>query len=421
MSNINEVGLINIFDVDLFNFNRSIKLNISNFVQTIDIYESLDNQTIQADFFIVEGIDLISTFPIIAEEHIDLSFSSNDNKTISFSFFVQSIELNRTNTMGNKRSYVLRCVTNDFLKNSFTTFSKRYKDIGYDTAIKNVISNQLKSEKSVFVENTLGKFDYMVNRLRPLQVIDLISDLASSKENKSSLFYFYEDNSRYNFVTIDYLIKQRIETANERNFYYEPAMIAGDMEKKLAYRNILSYQITTQGNNVEKLKSGSMRNRINQFDISTGDYYHSIEYINSLYGGNFLIGGNDVDFNSEAFNNFAGSSLAYSKLLVMDTLRREEQPFNLEQEVFKRAYKIKINQFNVNMRIYGDTDIMVGDVINMNVKEFSGTDENPDQKLTSGPYFIYSLRHHLVKDENGDKFMYNMIFDLKKPNLTMVN
>jgi hypothetical protein len=421
MSVINEVGIISVFDVDLFNFNRSIKLNISNFVQTIDIYESLDNQTIQADFFMVEGVDLISTFPIIGEEHIELSFSSNDNKTLSFSFFLQSIELNRTNVMGNKRSYVLRCVTQDYIKNSFTTFSKRYKDIGYNTAIKSILSEQLKSEKSVFVENTLGRFDFMVNGLRPLQVVDLIRALAISKENSSSLFYFYEDSSGYNFVTIDHLIKQRIETANERNFYYEPAMIAGDMEKKLAYRNILSYQITTHGSNVEKLKSGSMRNRINQFDISTGDYYHSIEYINSLYGGNFLIGGNDVDFNSEAFNNFAGSSLAYSKLLVMDTLRREEQSFNLEQEVFKRAYKIKINQFNVNMRIYGDTDIMVGDVINVNVKEFSGTDENPDQKLTSGPYFIYSLRHHISKTENGDKLMYNMVFDLKKPNLTMVN
>jgi hypothetical protein len=337
----------------LYNFARSKELNIYNLVRSFDIFESIENQTLQADFYLVDGIELINYFPLAGEEYIEVSFQTPQKTLLTYNFFVESIVAQKSNDQSNAKFYSLRCVTKDFLTNSYTLYSKRYKDMDYKEALSSVLKTELKSNKSVNIESTIGKFDYVVNQVRPFQTINLICERAVSASNKSSLFYFYEDNQGYHFTTLEKLIEERKPGAESKQFFYDTANRSSPYETVLNYRNILSYETTTQGSSIDKIKSGAMRNQVREFDIMTGDYYTKYEYNNTSDHMIFKKTDNSEDMNSSLFNSTATEMPAVSRMVVKDGLRPDMK--HNESIRYKRAFANKISQYGLRLRVYGDT------------------------------------------------------------------
>ena len=420
MSNLpNEVADVNIVgdQIMLYNFNRSKSQNILNLVNEIDIYESLTNNTLSADIGISEGIELLNNFPMNGEEYIEFSIEKPGRKTISYSFFVESITAVTTSDNSMIKNYVLRCVTKDFLMNSFQLYSKRYRDLGYDESITQVIRQDLKSGKDLKVEKTKGKFDYVVNNVRPFQVVDLITERAVSAEgNKSSVFFFYEDNERYNFVTLEKLIEERKPIANSVVFVYDTSNRAADYDKVINVRNILSYQTTNQGSSIQKVKTGRMANQVRQFDILHGTYYEMFEYNNTSDSSNYKKTDDNIDFNSDAFNAMVTSMPGRSSFVCKDGTRPEmEHNKNIH---WQRPFQEKISQYGVSIRVYGDTDILVGDMVKLDIPEITGVTQEPEkQEIFSKNYIIFNQRHMLKKRDDG-RYNYHMTLDLRKPNLS---
>ena len=92
-------------EIILKTFSGGNKLNIKNLVKSFDIYESLDNYTIAADFYIAEGIELMNEFPLGGEETIELTIQTPSRKALTYKFFVESIQGLTTNDMSNLRQY----------------------------------------------------------------------------------------------------------------------------------------------------------------------------------------------------------------------------------------------------------------------------------------------------------------------------
>lgn len=416
MSENNDVGIVEIVgrEITLFNFDGTKKLNIYNFVQTIDVFESLENYTLQAEIYVQEGIDLLNNFPLGGEEYIEFAIQTPGRKELKYRFFVESIIGATTNEAGLMRSYKLRCCTEDFLVNAFTLFTKRYTGMDYSDAINEVITVDLQSDKSVAIESTKGKFDYVVNSVRPFQVIDLLTERAVSSDNKSSLFFFYEDSDQYNFVTFEKLIKDRKAGVKEKEFYYDVSNKGADNAKAVNARNILSYQINSIGSSVDKVKRGSLRKQVREFDISTGDYFLVQEYNNASDHMQFEKTDGSYDHNSAKYNEFATTMPAVISMTVKDGLRPEmEHNRNLH---FKGPFADKLAQNAVNIRVYGDTNMLVGDMIYLSLPEASGaTEDRQEQEIYSGNYIIKDLRHHIRLNEQN-RFQHFMVMDVRKPN-----
>jgi hypothetical protein len=399
----------------LFDFKKTKFQNIYNLVKSVDIYESLNNYTLQADFYIADGIELLNYFPIAGEEHILLSFETPSRAMITYEFFVTSIVAQKSNDQSNLKTYILRCVTKDYLKNSHTLFSKRYTNMDYDAALNTVIKQDLKSSKPLNVESTKGKFDYVVNGVRPLQVVNLITERAVSAKYKSSFFVFYEDNQGYHFTTIEKLIEERKSGAADKEFVYDTSNRLNDYEKVINFRNILSYETLTQGTTVDKVKSGAFKNQVREFDISTGDYYNKYEYVNPSDQMSFQKTDNVFDFNSDAFNAEVIDMPATSKMVLKDG-KRPDMKHN-EVIHMKRAFFDRIQQYGLRIRVYGDTSIRVGDIIKASLPDISGVTVEPEQqKIYSENYIIIGLKHILDQKVNA-KFEHYMILDIRKPNM----
>lgn len=416
---INDVGdvIVDGASVMLYNFTGSNDENIYPLIQRIDVYESLMNYTLSADIYVAEGIELLNNFPMNGEEFIRFSIQTPERKKINYDFFVESIENVTATENAMLKYYVLRCVTRDFLKNAHTLYSKRYTDLTYDVALKKVITEDLGSSKDVLIEATKGKFDYTVNNVRPFQVVDLIKERSvSGEDNKSSLFFFYEDNERYNFVTLEKLITARKAKASSFRYYYDIANRGSNYEEVINIRNILSYMVLNQGSSINKIRRGRMSNQVREFDIYHGTYYDKYEYINLTDFRKFKETDEKVDFNSDAFNAEVASSPGKSSIVFKDSTRPEME--HNKNICFKGPYHERISQYGLNIRVYGDTNILVGDMIEVNMPEISGiTNEPKVQDVYSGNYIIFSQNHSLIKAGDDGRFKHYMNLDIRKPNL----
>lgn len=396
--------------IELFNFDYSKKLNIKNLIRSIDFFASIDNNTLCADIYIAEGIELLTNFPIRGEEWISINFQTPQEGTpIRCTFFVDKVSEIRSSENGNLRSYVLRCSTEDYLKNSYMMYSKKYNN-GYVECINDILNNEIGTRHSINIEGTKGIFDYMVNRVRPFQAIDLIKERAISDVNKSSLFYFFQqfhNTMQYNFCTLEHLMKK----SSTRKYVYKSNERAKDLGEQNYINSILSYEILNRGDSVSKVMNGAIRNQIKEFNIKTGEYFKTYEY-NKSDGSYHKLDGSK-DFNSSSYLNMVTEKPALVEMVVKDPTREEN--FHNENIHWKRPYESRVNQFSMRIRVYGDTNVDVGHVIDLEFPEVTGA-EKKIERVYSGKYLIIELCHRFDKRDTGT-FEHYMILKVIKTHM----
>lgn len=402
--------------IALKKFNGSGNLNIHNLVTKFEIVESLDTHTVTADFYLSEGIDLPNEYPMGGEETIEVKIQTPGRGVCNYKFFVESVRAMRTNDESNMRSYILRCTTKDFLKNSFSVYTKRYKDKLYHEALAEVITQDLGAEfPLVTVESTKGKFDYVVNEKRPFQVVDIIKERAVSAEgNLSSIFVFYQDWKGYHFTTVEKLIEERKGGAAGKEFFADTNQRIADMGDAINVRNILSYETTSQGSSVDKVMKGAMYTQIREYDLHRGTYYPLKEYINPAHQGAFKKTDDAIDFNSGEYNSYTTALPGVTRMAVKDGTRPEMEHNNNIH--WGRGFTPRMFQYAVRFRTYGDTDMRVGDVVKLKLPVISGTTgSRPQSKIFSQNYIVVNLKHVCQKQHLG-KFEHFLVMDVAKPN-----
>jgi hypothetical protein len=176
---------------------------------------------------------------------------------------------------------------------------------------------------------------------------------------------------------------------------------------------ILSYEVISQGRQINKTISGAMRTQIRQFDILRGTYYETEEYINQSDHGSYAKIDAGIDLNSGDFNSFTQEYPSVSKMTVKDSLRPEmEHNKNIH---YQRPFIERMSQQGVRIRIYGNTDMRVGDVVTLEVPEISGVTRKPKPvDIFSNNYIITALKHRCDKNQDNS-FTHTMVYELRKP------
>lgn len=414
-SNTSDVSAIDIANEEILitNYSGGSKRNIYNLVTGFDIFSSIENNTLSADFYISDGTDLMNTFPLGGEEFIEFTAKTPGRASRSFRFFVDRIEGQSAKSNSMVQTYVLRCVTEDWHKNSYKLISKRYKDKDYDVALNECIVQDLGAAAPI-VDATKGKFDYVVNRVRPFQVVDLIKERAVHPKYKSSLFVFYEDFEGYKFKCLEDLMTK----GGKYEFSYDISNRASNYDKVINFRNILSLEMMPINSSVEKVVRGAVRNQVRQFDLLHGDYWEMSEYDGSGMWKDYeqMAGDNaPSDHNSSAFTGAATESPGVSTMVFKDSLRPEME--HNKSLHYLRAFEDRFISNGYRIRTYGDTSIMAGEAVNLTIPVISGTTEEPQQQeVRSGVYLIRDLRWICEKSSDG-LFNHYCVMDVRKPHL----
>ena len=409
MSQPKDPAHVEISKIEITTFSGGNPRDIKHIVHSFDIFESLDNYTVTADFYLAEGVDLQQLLPMGGEEMINITLQTPGKAAITYKLFAHTIEGMKSNDQAMLKTYRISCCTKDFLLNASQKYTKRYTEMKYDAALQAVLTDMGAEESIQELEPTIGKFDYVVNNVRPFQTISLIKERAISPDNKSCSYVFYQDNKGYNFQTIEKIIKDRKGGAVE--FKYNPGQRLNPYES-VNYRNILHYETLGQGNSVRKVQAGGQKNQVREFDFHRGTYYKKEEYVNQSDQGSFAHTDDNNDFNSGDFNGFT-QKLPGRTLMTIKDATRPDMKHN-EKIHYQRAFREKLVQHQLRVRVYGDTNFRVGDVVRLVIPEITGVSRPVNQQeIFSEKYIITNLKHRCNASRAGG-FEHFMIMDVSK-------
>lgn len=356
----------------------------------IDIYESILQPMIYGEIIVADSIGLLRGFPILGEETLHIKFRTPTLTVIDLKLSVYSISNIEPSDNNKLNMYTLKLCSPELLTNATQLMNKRYKN-QISTTIRNIVSTELKSKKTIQVEATRGIDDHLISHLTPMETIDKFRHRAVSPTNASSSYLFFENPQGYHFKTLEGLIRAGKTKVADKVFFHDDNL---DIKvSQIRFRDILDYKEIVDQDSIEKLHSGSFLNVVNKFDILTGNLKKVI-YKNELFENVFVNTADTPKNNTAAFKNEHGKTPARQFLVPFSS--EHDEDYIGEKVGILHAFVEKVVQNIMIMLIYGDSSITIGDVITCSFSLVNGLTGTAGSKQVTNNYLVSMVRHQIT-------------------------
>lgn len=410
-------GDIELLKIMLTNEAGTKTYDLMHQVKGIEIYESILSPVIFCELTVADANGLHQEFPIIGEEYVTITFKTPKfAKAATYLFRVNkkyNLKVKENNKMA---TYNLQLMSAEVVKNSTRYVTKKYENT-VDNLITQILTTELKTIKPMRIDKTIGIEKGRITRMQPFKAIDFLRRRAISNDYQSSSFCFFENRYGYHFTTIEKMIEEgnkaldKLKTSNKTFFF--------DTNRKsdfrnVTMRNIIAYNQIAFTDTVTKLQQGGLRNKVNAFDLLTGNIEQKT-YDNTV--GEKVFKKTDdggVPMNTAGFINNHKKDTAKTKFIVMSS---DKPQLKLPEKLsILQAYAQKITQNIVQIHIYGDSDITIGDMIKCTFPSATSAENDKGKsRLDSGNYLVTKVRHMIT---NGDRPQHTMALELIKGSLT---
>lgn len=378
---------------------------------SIDIYEDASSPVIYAELGIADSIGLLQTLPIIGEEYVSITFRTpGTEEPASYLFRVREV-MNKVVTENNKMiTYTLKLVSAELMRNVKRLVTLTYEDT-IDNIVKRIIEDELETEKPYYVDKTSGIEKGTITRMEPFKAIDFLRRRSVSNEYASSSFVFFESRDGYRFTTLEKMMHEGAKTVRagtDKHFFFDTNR--KDNIKAVNIRNIIAYNQVTFADTITKVQNGGLTNEVNAFDIITGGI-RKVTYTNNIGQDQFKFASdNAASLNTSGFNRAHGKSSSVKKFIPVSSDKPSTQ--RAEKIAITAAYAQTISQNIVQIHIYGDTEIRIGDVISCTFPSaISADDVQTEARLDSGNYLVTKVRHMIL---NTDRPQHTISLELIK-------
>lgn len=399
---------VEVLRFDLFSLDGNRQVNMLSLFNQINIYENMLKSTITGDIIINDSINLLNTFPIINEEKIVIEFKTpGSDNSVTYNFIIYAIE-NLTNGSQNKsKAYTLKLCSEEFYHNATHLVNKAY-NTEISNIIEDILTSQIKTDKPVFLENSKGVQNLVLTKKKPFIAIDMVRSRAVSKKYLSSSFVFFENQRGYNFATMETFFDMNKDRIGDKEFFHDST--AQWNVETIQKRNILGYQYVGLKNNMTQLGLGGLNTNVNTFDIVTGDFLDASTKLREKQN-QFKFSDPSIGYNTSGFSSKFDSEAATSLFHAIDSSRPDT--FIRDSLAPLQIFVSQIIQSILQVYVYGDSTITVGDVVSLHVPEVTGlsTTGDKDDRLYSGKYLITKLRHIIT---NGSRRSHSMSLELVK-------
>lgn len=411
-------GDVEIVSITMLSEDQQKTYNLMTQCIGFDLYESILTPTIFAVLSISDSIGLLQSFPIIGEEYVKICFRTpkTPGPPATYLFRVNKVTDKEFNENNKTLSYSIHLVSAELIKNSVTYVQKNYKQ-NISTIVKEIISDELGTQKSINIDNTQGIEMGNITRMQPFKAIDFLRHRAVSSEYKSQSWVFFENRNGYHFTTIEKLIHEGSKLHNskdsDKRFFFD--MSRKENVHNVTIRNIIAYNQLSFIDTISKTQSGGLKNDVSKFDMVTGNIT-KVKYDDSGVNGQIkqLDGPSSGNINTNHFKMSHGKTTASTKFIPTTTDR--PPTYIAEKLNVLSAYAVKITQNITQIHVYGDSEITVGDVISCSFPSATSAENDKGiSRLDSGNYLVAKVRHMVL---NGDRPQHAMVLELLKGNFT---
>jgi hypothetical protein len=381
-----------------------IDSGILNFIQSVDIYESIYTPYITADVYMVDGANLKERLNLSGGEIFKIKFLGYGNDQ-PLQYTLKLGEINGVMTAENLRSktYALRMYSSEYILNSAKTVSK-----SYSTSTKNIIEDILKgileTTNKIYVEPTKDLPVIIIPYLNPLTAISFIRQRSVSAKDVSTPILFFENQYGYFFTTVEALFNNGGAGSSEVQTFFQREAIStnvkgpeGSVSDINAHRLFANYTVKTPVDIINLLDEGGLNSVISDFDLNTKTYRRRVysntpkntSFIDFMGGANSLLTGKI----NEEYSKFIGKGFLIPFAKYKDTPNPTVN-FLYDSLAEKYSYTNLLTQQKIYIDIPGNTKIVAGSVINLEVPRhqalFNGKEKN---EVESGKYIVSSVRH----------------------------
>ena len=382
------------------------EFEIKELVTDITITESIYSSSIDAEFIIMDGVNLFETVKLNGDEKIELlikrqELDTKNSEKHKHTFYISEI-INFARKRNGSSSYVFRCLSKHaYINNTKTINDFRKGTIG--TIIKNICTSELRiPNKELDINTSTDKnIKCIIPKLRPLATIKWLN--ANAFTTTGAPFYFYET------------LKGKVKYKSFEDF------VDGDPVTEYVHSPVLKSTIgskeyfTETSRRIRKLSSelnlskyiasseGAFASTTRSIDIATKTYnvkgqeysYRGVRKINSYdpfpkRNNNDQYDGKPINKTASGKNYFISSnSLSYG-----DEQYNYQAP-SVERIATTQAYLSTEDTLVHDILIPGNFNLESGNIISMKVNRTGAADNisSPIDKMQSGKYLITSIIH----------------------------
>jgi len=420
-------------------------VNIQKLVVEMNIYESINKNSVSGTLVIVDSVNLIGNLPIQGTER--LSFKLATPGTHEFDTIVDCSEetghpmhiyklTNKKQLNEGTCSYVLHFCSREFLRNLRTRVSEAFTGT-IDQMVYKILTdeNYLDSKRTLFYQTTRNQDKLVVPNMRPFKAIQMLSNraLADQTESSSAGYHFYQTTKGFHFRSFESMCVNVYGQPRQvkQEFNYMPMNTTPQLTGVNPHQNgqpvdkilhdLTSVEQYTFINNFHDVAlnqaAGTYAHRVithnifnKSYKIDDYDYhrrFNQTKHTDEGRGFNTAIVDTPVDFDNKNVSEYPES-----RVTVMPTTQyahnEDTGAFGIDVGQDGITEAARVSQKNsvlagtkLKMTIKGQSNLQVGDVIQFNILSVENKVNSEGRKDPhySGRYIIENMRHRVTTRE----------------------
>ena len=423
--------------------NEPFKMDVSQLVQEIQLYESINRSTLTGVLVLVDAAGLLDRLPLTGNELLEFTahspgFTPEDKSTHGYDFtmksgfpmFVYSIK-NISEPRPGVKTYALRFCSKELIKDRQRKLCKAFQGPIHST-VKKVLHKYLKSKKNLFFEQTTPIVKYVIPKKSPLDTIKFLCKESVSKKFKSAGFFFYETSDGFHFKSLESMISNPSGVAKRAIAEYSnsPKTISNTRYKtkkgnKITKGNnekVFDFKILNRYDTLSSINKGVYASRLVTYDAFTKqfdeqDFSYPHEFVNTTHMGqiskdktsetNGLMPIYNYEDNKLMSDFSEGRYMFLSATQGMHHETTDREPYDtadIKNTIQKSiSQQGAFNSFSIELLVPGNTAVTAGSVIEFSTLTLSSVDEPRIDPYMSGRYLVVEVRHIIQSITNNTK------------------
>ena len=367
-------------------------------------YEGLLNDTVSCDLIItnsgstLNGKNLLEGLPLVGTEDFELEIEDPKGNILESSLNVNKVT---PFTKEPQREDILISMTSEeFIRNEEQTSEviKRY-DGKISEHVKKILTDNLKTQKELFIEETSNNFNFCGNRRRSIYILNWLSKKSipsvNGKRGETAGYFFFENADGFHFKSIDSLFAQE----HVKSYIY-----GGQPTSSIAYDGeIVNLEADNRFVANQKLRMGVYKTRMIVFDPFNCKYDIVEQDAFDTEDGTTLAGKELPVINNKFSNQTTRTTYVLKDTGTLPTGNVKQQVEKNNEQIFEvdsilnqaiRRYN-KFVTSSVIIEIAPDFSLRVGQTIFIDTSSGDAEGDQETDKLIGGKYLIIQLTHDI--------------------------
>jgi hypothetical protein len=416
------VGKINqhSFDIRLTRKNAKdgeiLQYGVSQFFTAFSISQALSMKSMFFKGIFSDGLGLYDKGFISMGDELEITLYRNEEDTFKIikKFYISEFSSSQQTQNTKHRVMTIAALTKPGYLNKNIFISVTGSGKSSDTA-KDVLKTYLSvNEADIDAEETSGDVKFVFTKAKPFVVLQNLSDrsISANSSYEDNLFFAFETVSKYNFKSA----RELVNTA--RVFKYKQFATSTPSDDEDDYYRILHYTQPAAGSRNNMISQGIIDNEIVSFNfidrtVASNRFDYETDKDKVSLMGKYSphdISGLKAQLKETTTTQASIDTSANTKI-ICDDASYERTEFRNKKEPVAKAQLAMLRENKVTIKVYGNHEIVPGDIIDMEVPAKFLVEEEFKQfdNKMHGRYLVAGVRHDI-----GVGVIFDTIIDLYK-------